>query len=726
MSFIGNFFQRGSNAMSKINKNTKSLSGTPMTKYKMPGVIPTPTSTAFGPLASSSSALVNMYNQFKNKPTSASRETSWGSKSVQPSKPESRNVSFGTPQAASSKPVVAANAQSAAAQQLAREAAAIQSGNKQAAVQSSLDYNIPDYSATQNESASSPYKTALSPSKSSDSGTAYTPPQAQFSMGNSVLEALKNKIGSLSAPSAEEAALQDQLAQFRGSAAQGIAGLEGQGRGISLGLVRGQQEKLGTQAALQEQTLMDRITAMAAQRNAALNAAQNEYQIASDEQARQDKLTAPQQVGNSILQYDPTTGQYKTLYTAPAGAENQPASVQEYEYAKKNGYEGSFVDYQNQGGSGSDGAFTLGNTRYDAYGNVIASAPSEADIKTQQADASARTNAQSALDKVIALQGMKGIHQAVGITGSLANIPGSAGANYRAQVESLKAALTLPALQSMKGMGALSDADVRLLNNSVAALNTNMSVKAFESELERIKTVLQSKSGAAATSPADWDDSMKEYYINSGGDPSVFTNDLSKSRNGSWGNLGGLSEKYESGGNPGAVGYDSTGGLSYGTYQLAHNNAQNFVAQSPFKTAFAGLKFNSPQWVAKWKETAQKAPQQFAEAQKAYIAKTHFEPQVSKLKQFGIDVALLPQVVQDAIWSTAVQHGANTDVITKALGRLPKNASPADMLKAIYKERWAGGARFASSTPAVKKSVFNRFFGQQGELATALRSLNTA
>ncbi|MEX0909987.1 MAG: ParB N-terminal domain-containing protein [Candidatus Paceibacterota bacterium] len=36
---------------------------------------------------------------------------------------------------------------------------------------------------------------------------------------------------------------------------------------------------------------------------------------------------------------------------------------------------------------------------------------------------------------------------------------------------------------------------------------------------------------------------------------------------------------------------------------------------------------------------------------------------------------------------------------------------------------WSNGGRFASSTPQVKKSVFNRFFGKDGELSNALRML---
>jgi len=675
-------------------------------------------------------AAIDAASIYKNIATKNKQNSSPSSvNTAAPSQPQQNRGTFGVPnqnQTAQAQPIATQPYTDPATAYLANEQALISSGNKQSAVQNSQTYTAPSSPTTPAALTATPSNQIPTPASA---GAAKSANLANLARQN--LERLQKQYAATLTPTQREQELQKQLTELQGATALGVSGLEGQGRGISEGLIRGQQAQLQEQGNLKAQTLSDLIANETANREAQAQVYGSQLEAAQAEQARQDALTAPTQVGNQILQFDPATGQYKTLYSAPESA-NLPASAQEYEYARQNGYTGSFMDYQAaQGGGGGSGGFTLGNTRYDAQGNIIAQAPSETELKNQQADITAQQNAEDALAKVIALQGMPGIHQAVGLTGSIANIPGTTGANYRAQVESLKAALTLPALQAMKGMGALSDADVRLLNNSVAALNTNMSVKAFEAELERIKTTLQSKSGSAQNTgvidPNVWSEEAKQAYIDQGGDPTVFSNDLSMSRNGStWGNLGSLSEKYESGGNPGAIGYDSTGGYSYGTYQLAHSNAQKFVEQSPFKTAFAGLKFNSKEWQNKWKEVAQKAPQQFAQAQKEYIAKTHFEPQVEKLKKLGINVAALPQVIQDAIWSTAVQHGANTDVVTKAFAHLSKNASPADMLKAIYKERWSGGARFASSTPAVKKSVYNRFFGKNGELALALQRLQTS
>lgn len=187
------------------------------------------------------------------------------------------------------------------------------------------------------------------------------------------------------------------------------------------------------------------------------------------------------------------------------------------------------------------------------------------------------------------------------------------------------------------------------------------------------------------------------------------------------GEIGSLSQKYESGGDPGAIGYDNTGGYSYGTYQLAHNNAKSFIDKSQYADDFKGLTFNSPEWQAKWKEIAINDPDGFKNSQQAYISNTHYVPQLSKIVNSGIDVSKFSPVLQDVIWSTAVQHGPNTDVIVKAyndakkkLGRIP---SDAEFITQIYNER---ATRFPSSTPQIQVSVKNRF---KNELNQALSML---
>jgi len=197
----------------------------------------------------------------------------------------------------------------------------------------------------------------------------------------------------------------------------------------------------------------------------------------------------------------------------------------------------------------------------------------------------------------------------------------------------------------------------------------------------------------------------------------TFSQDLSMSGNGS---IGQLSAAYEGSGDPGQIGYDSTGGWSYGTYQLAHENAKKFIDQSKYRDEFRGLTFNSEAWKNKWKEVAKKDPDGFKQTQHEYIGQTHYAPQIKKLAGAGINENTLSPALRDVIWSTAVQHGANTNIVINALKSLPSNATDEQKIRAIYKNRWAGGKQFASSAKSVKNAVYNRFFGPSGEMNRAL------
>lgn len=532
---------------------------------------------------------------------------------------------------------------------------------------------------------------------------------------NPLIEQLRGTITSLSTPSAEEQALQDELTSLEESARLGVSGLEGQGRGIPLSLIRGEQTKLSEQANIKAQTLMERIAAKAAQRNAALQAAQNEYAASVQEQERQDEfarynqqrqdqLTAPTQVGGSLLQYDPATGTYKTLYSAPQGPADQPATVQEYEYAKQNGYTGSFLDYQREtsnmsGVSGYQAPDIQKINGVDYQWDASTGTWEQATVPdTAQGLSDLGQQALSLVSELITDPGREG---ATGTLRLFTNRSGTPAYDYKTKLDRLMALLSLENIKYLKGTGAISDKESAILQSASAALDPKMSESAFLAELRRVQSDLQNAQGGG--------DDIDQFLDS-------FSNDLSTSQNGS---LGSLSERFESGGNPGAIGYDSTGGYSYGTYQLAHNNAQNFINQSEYAGDFSGIAFNSPQYRAKWQEIAKEDPQGFAAAQKDYIKRTHFDPQMKRIADAGIDVTRLNPVVLDAIWSTAVQHGPSTQIVVNAL----KNAgpNPADQIKAIYTTRWSGGQNFASSTPQVQSAVKNRL---KSELKLALQRLN--
>jgi murein DD-endopeptidase MepM/ murein hydrolase activator NlpD len=201
--------------------------------------------------------------------------------------------------------------------------------------------------------------------------------------------------------------------------------------------------------------------------------------------------------------------------------------------------------------------------------------------------------------------------------------------------------------------------------------------------------------------------------------------------------LGALSAKYETGGRgPGTVstGSGDPGGVSYGSYQMATKMGvpARFVSQAgfPWLDDFKGLAPGTAQFTAVWKRIAADHADEFQEAQHAYIKKTHYDILVAKiLSEDNIDVNTRCRALQDAVWSTAVQHGGATPIVHRACASVtcartdPKYDE--QLIRAIYAERGktkpdGNLAYFSKSAPGVQKGVANRF---KNELLDALAML---
>lgn len=65
----------------------------------------------------------------------------------------------------------------------------------------------------------------------------------------------------------------------------------------------------------------------------------------------------------------------------------------------------------------------------------------------------------------------------------LSHVPGTENLDYKAQLESLKSQVFLPAVQQVKGMGSLSNAEGEKLGAAVAGLNSDMSPKARDNAI---------------------------------------------------------------------------------------------------------------------------------------------------------------------------------------------------------------------------------------------------
>lgn len=78
---------------------------------------------------------------------------------------------------------------------------------------------------------------------------------------------------------------------------------------------------------------------------------------------------------------------------------------------------------------------------------------------------------------------------AKGLTGGLLGgwtIPGTDAADFKAELNTMKAQVFLPMVQSMKGMGALSNAEGEKLTAAIGALDPNMTERGFGASLGRI------------------------------------------------------------------------------------------------------------------------------------------------------------------------------------------------------------------------------------------------
>lgn len=99
----------------------------------------------------------------------------------------------------------------------------------------------------------------------------------------------------------------------------------------------------------------------------------------------------------------------------------------------------------------------------------------------------------TALDSLDTITSSPGLSKSVGFNSAFPTVPGTDAANFEAQLDTFKAQTFLPMVQSLKGMGALSDAEGKKLSDAVGALSPKMSEKAFRKSADTIKTTLQKK-----------------------------------------------------------------------------------------------------------------------------------------------------------------------------------------------------------------------------------------
>lgn len=169
--------------------------------------------------------------------------------------------------------------------------------------------------------------------------------------------------------------------------------------------------------------------------------------------------------------------------------------------------------------------------------------------------------------------------------------------------------------------------------------------------------------------------------------------------------VGSLSQEFESNGNPAAIGFDDSGGYSYGLYQIAtrpgtmqeylqylanssNQSYQNYATILNNAGGNIGALNKTTDFANAWTQLAQYP--QFASSQSDFIGKNRYDKIISKIQDIqGLDLSKRHPVVNDAIRSMAVQHGQAQIPIHNALGTNSdiSSWSDEDIINALYDAR---------------------------------------
>jgi len=202
--------------------------------------------------------------------------------------------------------------------------------------------------------------------------------------------------------------------------------------------------------------------------------------------------------------------------------------------------------------------------------------------------------------------------------------------------------------------------------------------------------------------------------------------------------LGQISAKYESNGDPGAIGEDSTGGPSYGAYQLAskQGSVKNFLdfldTENPdfandLKSAGgdSAARNRTIQFEAAWKGLAIANEVDFYLLQHSFIRKTYYDAIKPRLAALGITLSARSLALRNVAWSVAVQHGvAGGEALFKnmlANQNIQANAKDKDLINANYDERSIVQTYFKSSAPNIQESVKERFVNEREDAQKMLK-----
>lgn len=161
----------------------------------------------------------------------------------------------------------------------------------------------------------------------------------------------------------------------------------------------------------------------------------------------------------------------------------QPASVQEYQFAVKNGYTGSFTQYQNE----------------DANRKVAIAKAGVAVVPGTSITPEAQTKNLTTVNDVNSILSNPAFDSTFGVYNTLnRNYPGTDAYKLSSDVNNLISNLALAARGQLKGQGQISDFEGKMLRDAQTALKINMTPEQARQELIKVRGAIMTSSGLAA------------------------------------------------------------------------------------------------------------------------------------------------------------------------------------------------------------------------------------
>lgn len=203
-------------------------------------------------------------------------------------------------------------------------------------------------------------------------------------------------------------------------------------------------------------------------------------------------------------------------------------------------------------------------------------------------------------------------------------IPGTQRADFEAKFNQLKGAITLPNLQQMRGLGAMSDREFATLSSASTALSLDMTEQAFKTELAKVLTTLDNvKKKASMKASGYTDEEIRQIMGESSSDYPQQTSSAGFSP------LARSIVEQESGGRYDAVGIPTKHGRALGKYQIIPK----------FHFAKIGLNPNSREDQQKYLASPQLQDKLFAQLLGELEARYNGNPQKIAAAYYGGDGA---------------------------------------------------------------------------------------